>query len=473
MIALLLFTIEGCGSVGGGSDGGGGSGGGGDGVRPSQPIAERIVALIPNSRGRSFVRGEAGTVERFFTVEVTNSRSTLLTAVTAAADGSFQLFVEAVSGDVLRIAARAAAGVSPLITVTVPSPADAVRTGVAITGDDPLKIVISGTTGFVVNSGSHAITNFDLDSLRAVFPFTVFTNNPSPFDVAFLNETTVYVSNAAIENLTLINPRTSQIVGAIQGTSLVPFRNPRGLALSNGKLYVANANIIGINPVRHGLGSITVIETSTNRIVGSITTTQLNPQFLTAVGSNRVYVVNTGTLTTTSSLTATSLEASTEGGVDVIDTTTDRVIANIPLGPGGPGRLVVTPDRRRGFLPGALRGVVFVADLVANVPINDASNPLSITGSSTSISDIEINANGLAFIASFNSDEIFVFDTANGMLNPPPFVTPFGVETIQRNEAREQEFALCFGTFSGPDLFVLTSLNRSISTINTRLFSPE
>ncbi|MBI4639067.1 MAG: hypothetical protein HY731_00125 [Candidatus Tectomicrobia bacterium] len=469
-ILLLLFILNGCGSVGGGSNGGGGESSGG---RPGQPIAERIVALIPNTKGRSLVRGEAGAVERFATVDVTTSNSNAITVITAAADGSFQLFVDASSGDLLRIAVRSSTGVSPITTVTVLSPADAVKTGVVITGDDPLKIVISGTTGFVVNSGSHAITNFDLDSLRALFPFIVFTNNSGPFDLAFLNETLAYVSNTATENLTLVNPRTSQITGMIQGTSLIPFRDPRGLAISYGKLYVANANILGANPTSHGLGSITVIETSTNRIIGSITTTQLNPQFLTAVGSNRVYVVNSGTLTTRSLLASTSLEASTEGGVDVIDTTTDRIIANIPLGLGGPVKLAVAPDRRRGFLPSALRGVVFVVDLVANIPINDANNPLVITSSSTSISDIKINADGLAFIGSFGSDEIFVFDTANGILNPPPFVAPFRVGSGGRNAAGVQDLALRSGTFSGPDLFVLTSLNRSISTINTRLFSPE
>ncbi|MFC1890558.1 hypothetical protein ACFL4G_12470, partial [Thermodesulfobacteriota bacterium] len=144
--------------------------------------------------------------------------------------------------------------------------------------------------------------------------------------------------------------------GTMIGSVAVNFTS--GVALSNGKLYISTSNYVhaGYNPVNLP-GTVLIYERETfpeepptysPAPVPFLVTTGFNPTEVTAFGPDLVLVTNTGTLAIRDGNGVPLSPAS----IDVIDTTSDRIVANIPLGMAAPGmeEIALTSDHTRGFL---------------------------------------------------------------------------------------------------------------------------
>ena len=96
----------------------------------------------------------------------------------------------------------------------------------------------------------------------------------------------------------------------------------------------------------------------------ALTSTQFNPQLLKAwAAGEKTYVlgINTGKTDYMGSTPQESVV--TESGLDVIDTDTFKIIANIPLGLGAANTFDITPDGAAAFIGSQVLSNIYVVDL--------------------------------------------------------------------------------------------------------------
>ena len=178
----------------------------------------------------------------------------------------------------------------------------------------PISLAWSGTSLWVANSISNTLDRMKVSpaGLAADGSFPTVTVPGSPFfDLEFLAErnSLLYVSNAAIGSLLIVDPATSSIAEVRLGA----FSYPQGIAFAGNKAYVA----------LNGSGAIAVVDLATRLVTKTISLVSLVsagrnplPSRLVASGS-RLFV-------TLWNLDVAFAPAG-NGRLAVIDTTTDEL----------------------------------------------------------------------------------------------------------------------------------------------------
>lgn len=368
----------------------------------------------------------------------------------------------------------------------------------------PNVIKIFNNRAYVINSLSDNIYIFDITQNPPVRTGTIVLPQFSdPLNMAFLDNTHAYVTNTVSQNVAIVNLVDESCEAVISQTEgnfepcdeVIPadegsFNNPAGIAISNGKVYVANQNLdTDFSPL--GNGYITVINTANNQVIKTIDTTGEGTSGTSTglrVINDKLYVVNSGNVLFDFGTGEFTCDTSSPITIDIINTTSDTIEDSIefPLSEANPfvcapDVIVPDPDNKFAYLGSQLAGVLFKIDLESNTMLRGTSNPIIITNTDEldSTSDIVFNSSGYGFIALFNTDRIIAFDPEIDDINPFPFVAelPAGIRGDDpSSDIFEGVQALAINDNSNPDLYYITSIisgSESLGSIDTSLFVPE
>lgn len=249
-------------------------------------------------------------------------------------------------------------------------------------------------------------------------------------------------------------------------TSLLP-RTQEGLAVVGDKLFVCAANFFTNGPpVVYGPGMVLVYQMGNSLAPANpaaLYTTFQNPQTL-AVGNGQLIVAQTGVLSMDG-----GWHAQTEGGLDIYDLANLSHVRSINLGHTGVGPIAVSPDGTTAYVGSQLEAVVFAVDLESG---DSQRIELFESGSVQSVFSLQMHPMGLLFATSFNSDQVYIVDTASNKVGPWPFDTAFRVGEGGMAFAGAHALALRNGRngvdYQGPDFAVLMSLAARVAAIDTR-----
>lgn len=261
---------------------------------------------------------------------------------------------------------------------------------------------------------------------------------------------------------------------------------PSGAALVRDRLYLATSNFIetGANPVCDP-GTVLLFERDAGAVayrpaaVPVIVTTGFNPTEITLYGSDLLLVTNTGVL----AIREGGAVPLTEAFVDIIDTTSDRIVGTIPLGFSAPSfkRIAVTPDWERGFVGSAAYNHLYELDLsglnslIGTAPlipprfpervVAGEENPIRVTEgpafSPELITQAGVSTSGAtAFATAFTSGTLAIIDLGSTPAQVFPETVRITDPAPSLNEVGPGPFAVRPGVrgvdYTGPDLFILT-----------------
>ncbi len=152
----------------------------------------------------------------------------------------------------------------------------------------------------------------------------------SSFGVLHANTYNAYVVNRGNGTVNVVNTSTNMVVGPAISVG----NTPAGIAITPDGNYAYVANIGG--------NTVSVIDTSTNMVTATIsgTLSQLNSPIGIAItpDGNYAYVVN-------------AVTSPANGFVSIIDTSTNMVVgSSIPIGPEA-SFIAITPDGNYAYVP--------------------------------------------------------------------------------------------------------------------------
>jgi hypothetical protein len=494
IFCFLIFFLWGCG------------GGGGSGATSFTPTG-KIIAVAERSDSTIIkVGGTKGAAPAGSTVQVTDLNTGVTMNTTAASDGSFDPTLTGNTSDMFKVVVSNNSSTVTNVTIGVTIISQSVTRKIARLGSTPDAIEIRGNKAYVLNGLSDNVQVFNLDQNPPHEIGTiVLPPSSDPAAIAFLDETHAYVANNIGQSVAMVNTETMRCELLIVRSDLVPsdastcqnqvttvdpkfFAGPSGIGIANNKVYVTNSNLDQFfNPA--GNGFITIINTQTNGVNGSIQASGADSGSITPINGN-LYVVNGGHTIFNASTDTFSCDSNFPPSIDVINTQSDTVIATIGIQLDSnnplvclPNVLEPTPDGRFGYIGLGFVGALLKVDLKNNTLINGPSNPIIITDLSglNFTADIKIRNDGLGFVALFNTDQIAVLDTATDTIDPFPFIAPFPAGERADNPSSsffEGVLNLAIrpgrpGTdFQGPDIFFITNISQALGSINTALVQP-
>lgn len=297
---------------------------------------------------------------------------------------------------------------------------------------------------YVAFSDNNSITAIDTatDSVAATIPVGAY-----PVDVAVSPDgTRAYAVNCYGSSISAIDATTNKVIATIRGVL-----SPWGVAITpdGTKAYVTERN--------EGSNSVYVIDTATNNIVDTIHTGYTNLGVAVTPDGKKVYVAsrnsvsvidatNDNAITTISTTEKPFDVAVTPDGtkayvtnynsVSVIDTATDNITATIaPIGIGS-YRITITPDGTRAYLSNFAGLAVDVIDLttntiIATIPAGQSPGRTVITSDETK-AYVPTNIGGFPSGRGADQDNVFlVINTATNSVmstvsvrNNPPTTNP-------------------------------------------------
>ncbi|EKD48886.1 MAG: hypothetical protein ACD_64C00087G0001 [uncultured bacterium] len=281
--------------------------------------------------------------------------------------------------------------------------------------DEPYTVTINaeGTKAYVTNSNSTTVTIIDIATNTVIGTIGGF-DGPSGFAIT-PDGKTAYVNNyggpAGVGSGNATTVRVVDIAtNAIVGSAITVGLAPAGLAVTPDGAFVYVINYVDGNP---GTGTISVIQTSNNTVVGTISGFSGPFTIAIAADGNHAYVTNFG-----------SNNFSPVGRtVSVVNLKTNQVSKIIPLGTQ-PAGIALTPDGRFAYATNyntlylgpnfteltALEGTVNIIDLCTNKVLC----PVLVTGGSPAA--IAISFDGMrAYVPNYSSNTVSVFSICDRM----------------------------------------------------------
>ena len=281
-------------------------------------------------------------------------------------------------------------------TVSVPVlPAVFANTTAGTTGTNPYGVTVVGNRAYVANQGTNTVTVLDTSNAAAPTLVRTITVGSAPTGlVASPDGSKVYVANRTSGTVSVINTATNTVVDINTATTTIDSikvgSQPEFLAVnaSGSRLYVAN----------YGSGTVSVIDTATNKVVDTNTATTTidsikvgtNPRgiaFVQTAAGGRVYVVNR-----------------TSGSVSVINADTNKVIDTntatttvdaIKVG-STPQQIAISPDKKFAYVTNYGSTSVSVINLATNkvdATIAVAATPAGVAVSADSSTVYVANGN--------------------------------------------------------------------------------
>lgn len=218
------------------------------------------------------------------------------------------------------------------------------------------------------------------------------------------------------------------------GDSSAAFIGPgKPLVDAEGMAFVPRAEITGFGPPTvYGDSMLEQIDLNTpqplNRFFGNSTRHNgvYAGQGLSFQQPNEVLVVSAGELQFDVNfhpiVTSNSYLTFVQSGVGL----SESAEQTLSLGPIGASILAVNAGTGMGYLANLIDGNVYKVDLVDHIVLRGKENPIHLTDEFTYIGDVEfVPGTDLLLASSFNTDEVYVIDTATDTVNPAPYPGPF------------------------------------------------
>jgi YVTN family beta-propeller protein len=271
--------------------------------------------------------------------------------------------------------------VSVTIPVRImPTPSQPSYTTIA-TGEHPTGVVVQGTSAYVLNRDDNTVSLIDTTTNTVIATSAAVATQPTGLAVAS-DRSKIYLTNTSSNSVTVLDGTTLAQLG-----SLTVGDNPTDIVVSpdNTRLYVA-----------HGIdGSISTVDTATGATLGSVTPagTFAVPSALAinATGT-RLYVLNQ------------------TGSVSVIDTATNTVVGQ-PIAVGAsPQDIAISPDGKRVYVANGGANTVSVIDtdsarmiatVTAMAPNDQRPGPYALA----------VSPDGKFVYIAGNDDTVWVMDT--------------------------------------------------------------
>lgn len=312
---------------------------------------------------------------------------------------------------------------------------DLIENNISTLGQAPNQIVVRGSLAYVVNSLSNSIQIVDLSNFATVREISLGAGK-NPMNIAILNKNKAYVTNFVTNTVDVINPSetdvSKQILKTIQlplGADLSPnagvtanAARPQGAIIKDNKLYVNLANLDTLTYGSGGPGFVCVIDTQTDAIVKEIQTsgTNANGMYSDEDNPHKIYVSCSGGW------------GMQDGTVEILDTVTDTISKSFRVA-GGPGSMAVANGKI--YAGDIYTGEIMVFDKDSNSS-SPSINRIVIAETDyvnyiyTMISGIAVDTNGNLYAVEFNSDTLYVIDTATDSVKKGPIITGDGPQAL-------------------------------------------
>ncbi len=178
-------------------------------------------------------------------------------------------------------------------------------------GNAPNDVEVRGNSLYVINTLDSNLQIIDLDT--GVSDFVDLGEGSSPEKMAFVNDTTVYVTAGMANSVKVIDLAGKSVVKEIPvGTA------PWGVEISQGKAYVVNSNYDFANFVARE-GSVSVIDIGAGEVIQTIDV-GVNSQEIALDTQGRLLVLCTGNY------------GDVMGSIIIIDPATDTASAPVDIG---------------------------------------------------------------------------------------------------------------------------------------------
>lgn len=270
----------------------------------------------------------------------------------------------------------------------------------------------SGRRLFLTNSGDNGVTVLEAVGLRETSSIDLGAGR-NPWTAAPLPGDLVLVTNWLSGTI-----RRASYTGLLVGDPLVTTPGPEGIAVRDGRAWIACTHYLGA--AGFGTGRVDEVDLAAWRVVTSIPV-GTNPQDLLFDEAGRLHVVCTGA------------PEGDDGSVHVIDVPARSVTGVLPLG-GAPGRIAL--DEARGVMwtvgfSGGLRGY----DAATLVPHPPPAEP-ELTGPGLSAVAYDAVRDAL-FVTHFDGDLLLEVDAADATLKDAWLVGDGPVDVLVHRPERD------------------------------------
>lgn len=269
------------------------------------------------------------------------------------------------------------------------------------TSAGPVRMLVDGNTGWVVNSTGNSIDAVDLSTCetgQASCDLLGTVNLPAasaPFDGA-IGGGRLHVVLSGLGQVASIDTTTRAVVATIT-TGAGALYSPQAVAIAGANLLIADSNFYGSGP-----GFLAMV--TGTAITGNTTTTQLQPGAFSLLDDGTLAVTNTGLVDFSD---PNNVVVTQPGGIDIVNPSTGAIVDNIDLGLVAPvGRLVV--DGNFGYVVSATEGTLLRVDMTAGT-----FEEISVTTSGSFLTWTEV-VDGKLYVLSSAEDLIYVLDSATG-----------------------------------------------------------
>ena len=283
------------------------------------------------------------------------------------------------------------------------------------TGQAPNQMMVRNGVGYVVNSMSNSILAFDLETLNVLFEASVGAGK-SPFNMAFINDDEILVTNFSGNDCIRMNVNTSFTSDRVIATIPLPDSSdlprdsnvqetkayPEAVAINGTLAYVTIANLDTTTYTAGGPGLVAVINLSSNQLQSTFQTTgrdtvglSINPY-----NPNEMYILSAGDIDTQ------TWEYEGNGKIDIFNLMSKGISDSIDVD-GAPYEMVVASNQI-GYITDGMEGKIITFDTFNHV----VGSSITITeGSGKSYaSGIALGSNSLLYVLEFNNDELVVID---------------------------------------------------------------
>ena len=184
------------------------------------------------------------------------------------------------------------AGDTSLTILALSSPTSPVTIHLGPIGGTPSSLAARGSQGLVTTGAGNTVALVDLGSPQSVLVFGLAAGGGAAGS-AFVNDSIAYIANPFNNRITRLNIRRGDT------TSLAVGQTPTAIAVTRGRVFVANANLdpacLGPAPCVLGPSWLSVIDPERGVVVDSIPLTGPgNASSITVGGDGLLYVISAG-----------------------------------------------------------------------------------------------------------------------------------------------------------------------------------
>jgi DNA-binding beta-propeller fold protein YncE len=247
----------------------------------------------------------------------------------------------------------------------------------------PNQIVVRDTLAYVICSGTDEIQIINLNDEKTA-GWIRFLPGENPYWMAFVDDTTLYVTLLTTNAVARVNPVTHQV-----GKRTPVGMSPEGIVIIDNTAYIA-ITAYDFDTWSWGQGKVAVYDVAADTVMAEILVGK-NPQFVAIDQRGRLHVACTGDF------------GSIAGRIYIIDPADNSIVDSLAIG-GQPGQVCIGPDDHAFLAAGgwAADGQVLEYDAATGDILHGGTNPIAVDLGATGIASFQ---DSTVFVACF-SDKV-------------------------------------------------------------------